>query len=177
MLWRFLRPALVFLLCGLAACTNAPPASSPEPPQTPAPAAEASPPLSIIQRGKASYYADDFHGRLTATGEAFDQNALTAASKVIPLGARAEITNLRTGKSVMVEVNDRGPHVRGRVIDLSRRAANEIGIYDGLAPVKVEARAADQPTPALRDKVAKVAAKRAKRQQIEEAHATDGPSS
>lgn len=115
----------------------------------------------IVQRGRASYYADRFHGRTTASGSQFDQNAMTGASKVIPLGARAEVTNLENGKSVMVEINDRGPHVRGRVVDLSRHAAHAIGIDDGVAPVKVEARASDQPTAELKEKVASIAAARA----------------
>jgi rare lipoprotein A len=140
----------------VAACaTREPP---PPPPQAAAP--DTAPP-SIIQRGKASYYADRFHGRTTADGSQFDQNALTAASRVIPLGATAEVTNLKNGKSVMVKVNDRGPHVRGRIVDLSRSAAQAIGIGDGVAPVTVEARASDQPTPELKEKVAAIAAARA----------------
>ncbi len=119
----------------------------------------------VIQQGKASYYADKFHGRKTATGERMDQNALTAASKELPLGSRAKVTNLATGESVIVDINDRGPFVPGRVIDLSKRAAQEINIHeDGVAPVKVEAKPEDQPTAELSKKVAKVAVAREKAQ-------------
>jgi len=78
-------------------------------------------PVAIIQHGKASYYADGFHGRPTATGAPFDQNALTAASNVIPLGAKGRSHKSAHRKSVIVEVNDRGPYVPGRVIDLAKR--------------------------------------------------------
>lgn len=82
----------------------------------------------------------NFHGRKTASGEAFNQHDLTAAHLTFPLGARARVTNLRTGESVEVEINDRGPHAKGRDIDLSKRAATVIGmIKAGTAPVKIEA--------------------------------------
>ena len=115
----------------------------------------------IVQQGKASYYADKFHGRTTASGERMDQNALTAASKELPLGSRAKVTNLATGESVMVDINDRGPFVPGRVIDLSKRAADTLDMReDGVAPVKVEVRPEDQPTLELKKKVTKVAVAR-----------------
>ena len=115
----------------------------------------------IVQQGKASYYADKFHGRTTVSGERMDQNALTAASKELPMGSRAKVTNLATGESVMVDINDRGPFVPGRVIDLSKRAADEPDMrQDGVAPVKVEVRPEDQPTPELKKKVTKVAVAR-----------------
>ena len=91
------------------------------------------------QVGIASYYADKFHGRKTANGERFNQNALTAAHKTLPLGTKVRVTSVRTGKSVVVRINDRGPFVKGRVIDLSRRAARELGmIKKGLTKVRVE---------------------------------------
>src|SRR5262245_45626881 len=96
------RPSLFLLLLLVASCATPPP--PPRPPEPPAIAERTEPaPSSIVQRGKASYYADHFHGKLTAAGTAFDQNEMTAASKVIPLGARAEVTNIHTGASVMVE--------------------------------------------------------------------------
>jgi rare lipoprotein A len=120
-------------------------------------------PSVVVQQGKASIYADKFHGRRTASGDIHDQNALTAASRVLPLGARATVTNLATGKAVQVKITDRGPYVGGRVIDLSRSAAARIGLgpRQGLAPVKVEAHARRQPTAELQEKVAALAVARA----------------
>jgi rare lipoprotein A len=104
------------------------------------------------QRGDASYYSDKFKGQPTATGEKFSQNKLTAASRELPLGTRATVTNEANGKSVNVTINDRGPYVDGRVIDLSKKAATKIGIGkdDGVAPVRVEARPSSQPTANLK---------------------------
>jgi rare lipoprotein A len=121
-------------------------------------------PSVVVQQGKASIYADKFHGRRTASGEIHDQNELTAASRILPLGAHATVTNLETGETVQVEITDRGPYARGRIIDLSRRAAARIGLdlRQGIAPVKVEAHARRQPTSELRDEVAQLAAARAK---------------
>ena len=109
----------------------------------------------VRQAGIASFYADKFQGRKTASGERFRQSALSAASRDLPLGARATVTNLETGDSVEVEINDRGPFVPGRVIDLTKRAAREIGITNekGIAPVAVEVKPESQPTQELREKV------------------------
>lgn len=86
--------------------------------------------------GIASFYGPGFHGRRTASGEIFNQNALTAAHRTLPFGTRVEVTNKDNGKSVIVTINDRGPFKRNRVIDLSKRAAEEIGmIQSGLANV------------------------------------------
>ena len=86
----------------------------------------------------ASWYGPGFHGHPTSSGERYNQQALTAASRTLPLGSHARVTNLRTGKSVVVRINDRGPFVRGRGIDLSRAAAHRIGIdHRGVAKVKV----------------------------------------
>jgi rare lipoprotein A len=127
------------------------------------PASAKDAPSVVVQQGKASIYADRFQGQRTASGEPHDQNALTAASRVLPLGARATVTNLETGKAVQVEITDRGPYVGGRIIDLSRVAAARIGLdrRQGLARVKVEAHARRQPTPALQEEVARLAALRA----------------
>ena len=95
----------------------------------------------IEQTGEASWYGKGFHGKKTASGEKFNQNDHTAAHPTLPLGTEAKVTNLETGKSVDVEINDRGPYVKGRDIDLSKEAAGEIGIHkDGAAPVKIEAK-------------------------------------
>ena len=86
----------------------------------------------------ASWYGPGFHGHPTSSGEVYNQQALTAASRTLPLGSHARVTNLRTGKSVVVRINDRGPFVRGRGIDLSRAAAHRLGIdHRGTAQVRV----------------------------------------
>ncbi|MCF7913981.1 MAG: septal ring lytic transglycosylase RlpA family protein [Spirochaetaceae bacterium] len=91
------------------------------------------------ETGYASWYGGKFQGRQTASGEVFDTNKLTAAHKTLPFGTVVEVTNLDNGKSIEVRINDRGPFVEGRVIDLSRAAAVKIGMMStGIAPVKVE---------------------------------------
>lgn len=113
---------------------------------------------TVEQHGKASYYGDQFHGRKTASGATMNQNAMTAASPNLPLGAKAKVTDTQTGKSVDVKVNDRGPYKKGRIIDVSKRAAKELDIKDeGVAPVKVEAKPSEQPTPELKTQVEQVA--------------------
>lgn len=112
----------------------------------------------LIQLGHASFYADMLHGRRTASGELMDQNAFTAASRTLPLGAYATVTNVENGRSVTVKINDRGPFTRGRIIDVSKRAADELDIRrSGVARVRVEVIADDQPTDALRDLVTEFA--------------------
>lgn len=89
--------------------------------------------------GKASWYGPGFHGNKTANGEIFNQNKLTAAHRSLPLGTKAEVTNLENGKKVEVKINDRGPYVKNRTIDLSRAAAKKLGMQeDGIARVKIE---------------------------------------
>ncbi len=89
--------------------------------------------------GTASWYGARFHGKKTASGEIYDQNKLTAAHKTVPLGSKARVTNLDNGNTVEVEINDRGPFVQGRIIDLSRAAARALGFVEsGTAPVRVE---------------------------------------
>jgi rare lipoprotein A len=91
-----------------------------------------------IMRGKASFYANKFHGRATASGEIFDQNKLTAAHRTLPFGTMVKVINLTNGRSVVVKINDRGPFVRGRIIDLSRAAAEAIDLIDmGVCEVEV----------------------------------------
>jgi rare lipoprotein A len=93
----------------------------------------------ISEEGQASYYADKFEGRATASGEIFQQRKLTAAHKTLPFGTEVRVTNLQNKKSVLVRINDRGPFVRGRIIDLSRAAAQEIDmIRAGIVPVRIE---------------------------------------
>lgn len=93
----------------------------------------------VVEKGKASYYADKFNGRKTANGEIFYNNKLTAAHKTLPFGTRVKVTNLRTGQSVKVRVNDRGPFVAGRSIDLSKKAAQKIGMVgEGVGNVQLK---------------------------------------
>ena len=89
--------------------------------------------------GLASYYAAKFHGRRTASGEKYSQKVLTAAHLTLPFGTLLKVTNLQNMKSVIVRINDRGPHVRGRIVDLSRAAAELIGMrHTGTARVELE---------------------------------------
>jgi rare lipoprotein A len=86
------------------------------------------------QSGKASWYGPGFHGRRTASGEVFNTNSMTAAHKTLPFGTRVKVTSRHTGRSVVVRINDRGPFVRGRVIDLSKASARALGMA-GLSDV------------------------------------------
>lgn len=101
----------------------------------------ASAPTSLPDGGEiglASYYADRFHGRQTASGERYDRNAYTAAHRRLPFGTKVQVTRLDTGSSVEVRINDRGPFVTGRVIDLSYAAAKKLGMLrKGVASVRV----------------------------------------
>ncbi|MBM0170924.1 septal ring lytic transglycosylase RlpA family protein [Altererythrobacter sp. C41] len=92
------------------------------------PAAPEEPAMRSLGSGVASYYGRRFHGRPTASGERFDMNGLTAAHRTLPFGSKVRVTNPRTGKSVVVRINDRGPFSGKRTIDLSRAAAEEIGL-------------------------------------------------
>jgi rare lipoprotein A len=86
----------------------------------------------------ASWYGPGFNGHRTSNGEIFDQHELTAASRTVPLGTYVRVTNLENGRSAIVRVNDRGPYVRGRGIDLSEGAAGRLGfVHGGVAPVRV----------------------------------------
>lgn len=89
--------------------------------------------------GKASYYADKFHGRLTSNGEVFHQDSLTCAHRTLPFGTLLKVTNKDNGKEVVVRVNDRGPFIGGRIVDLSRCAAKRLGMLkQGVAQVEVK---------------------------------------
>ena len=94
---------------------------------------------SYVKTGTASFYADKFEGRLTANGEIYYHAKRTAAHRTLPFGSIVKVTNLENGKYVVVRVNDRGPFVDNRIIDLSKSAAKELGFVDkGLAKVKIE---------------------------------------
>ncbi len=100
------------------------------------------PPISPLERdvqvGFASYYDSRFHGARTASGERYDERALTAAHRTLPFGTRVEVTNLGNGRSVVVTITDRGPFARGRIIDVSRRAARRLDfLRDGTARVRL----------------------------------------
>ena len=93
----------------------------------------------VLQKGKASFYSKKFTGRRTASGERMHNDSLTCAHRTYPFGTLLIVTNPANGNKVIVKVTDRGPYVKGRIIDLSVRAAKELGIYaQGIAPVIVE---------------------------------------
>lgn len=97
--------------------------------------------------GVASWYGEKFQGNPTASGELFDMNGLTAAHRLLPMGTKVKVTNLLNSKSVMVRINDRGPAIRGRLIDISKGAARAIGLLGlGLAPVQLEIVSTPEPT-------------------------------
>lgn len=111
----------------VSACSSRPPARVGAP-VAPAP--------GDTERGLASWYGDEFAGLPTASGETFDPSLLTAAHRTLPLGTVADVTNEKNGRTVRVTVNDRGPFVAGRIVDLSRGAAAEIGsVVEGVVPV------------------------------------------
>ena len=92
-----------------------------------------------VQMGKASWYGGKWHGGPTASGETYNKRSMTAAHRSLPFGTRVRVTNLRNGKSVVVRINNRGPYIKGRIIDLSEAAAEQLGmIKAGVVPVKVE---------------------------------------
>jgi rare lipoprotein A len=94
----------------------------------------------FVQTGIASWYGKDFQGKKTSNGEKYDMNAMTAAHKTLPLGVFVKIRNIDNGNEAIVRVNDRGPFVKGRIIDLSYAAAKKLGVdIVGTAPVRIEA--------------------------------------
>jgi rare lipoprotein A len=93
-----------------------------------------------VEEGIASWYGRDFHGQKTSNGEVYDMYAMTAAHKILPLGIFVKVRNLRNGREIVVRLNDRGPFVKGRIIDLSYTAARQLSIADvGTCPVRIEA--------------------------------------
>ena len=106
---------------------------------TTAPSSSPSELVGYKERGQASFYAMKYQFRQTANGERFNQYAQTAAHKTLPFNTRVRVTNLNNGKSVVVRINDRGPFIEGRIIDLSRSAFSAIGDIDsGLLNVEIE---------------------------------------
>jgi len=98
-----------------------------------------SPVTTVAAEGMASYYGKGFHGRRTASGQRFNQHALTAAHRSLRFGTRVRVTNLRNRKTVVVTINDRGPYAKGRIVDLSRAAAQHLGmIKSGVARVRLK---------------------------------------
>ena len=104
------------------------------------------PSLKEVERGQASFYGPSFHGRRTASGERYDQHALTAAHKTLPFGTLVRVRSLVTGKEVDVRVTDRGPFTRGRIIDVSRAAAEALGMI-GLGVKQVSLHIVESTTP------------------------------
>ncbi len=136
----------------LGACTGPQPAPAPtlalQPPPLPTvpPTVYPSEVPSFSQIGLASWYGRDFHHKTTASGERYDMHDLTAAHRSLPLDTLVRVTNLSNKRSVVVRINDRGPFAHGRIIDLSRGAAERLGMAKaGVAPVRVEVFDADQP--------------------------------
>lgn len=96
-------------------------------------------PAGYVQKGIASYYAGEFHGRKTSSGEIFDMNGLTCAHRMLPLGTIIRVVNLENGRSIVLRVNDRGPFKRGRILDVSREGARRLGFLEkGTALVSIE---------------------------------------
>jgi len=94
---------------------------------------------TVTETGKASYYADKFNGKPTASGATYNPRKLTAAHKTLPYGTKIKVTNLTTGKTVKVKVTDRGPFAKDRIIDLSKKAAEKIGMVQaGVVQVKIK---------------------------------------
>jgi len=138
------RSIIAFAYAGLlsiaiAGCSQQvqPPPAPMLPPPTPPPVAVVPHPAAPTKVTTASWYGPGFDGHKTSSGEVYHQQALTAASRTLPIGAHAKVTNLKTGKSVVVRINDHGPYVHGRGIDLSRAAAKKIGINHGVSKVAV----------------------------------------
>lgn len=123
-IWRYVPgTALLAVLIFMTACAGAPRRGE----------------AFRTQEGLASFYGRKFQGRLTASGERYDMYRLTAAHPSLPFGTRVRVTHLENGRYVTVRINDRGPFIAGRIIDLSYRAARELGmIQQGLARVRVE---------------------------------------
>jgi len=132
----FVAPLSGLLMLAAAGC--APSAPSTPPPQQAGPVAPESRNTGV-QKGEASFYADQFEGRSMANGETFSQNSDSAASKTLPLGSKAQVKNLENGRTAVVTIEDRGPHVAGRVIDVSKQTAKRLGmVEDGTAKVEVK---------------------------------------
>ncbi|GAB3658092.1 septal ring lytic transglycosylase RlpA family protein [Ramlibacter alkalitolerans] len=140
-----LLPALLLALF-VAGCSTTPDGSRPGPDPGavtrpaegtgPEPGAVTKPAEAELGRGRASWYGPGFHGKRTASGERFDMNALTAAHRSLPFGTRVRVRNAQNGREVVVRINDRGPWIAERIIDVSKAAAVALGLLQaGEAPV------------------------------------------
>ncbi len=110
------------------------------------------PTLSAQERGIASYYSDSFQGRKTASGEKYDKAKMTGAHKTLPFGTIVKVTRVDDGRSVKIRINDLGPYISGRIVELSGKAGEALGLYeDGLAEVTVEVLGRSDQTPTLAD--------------------------
>jgi peptidoglycan lytic transglycosylase len=150
--WVGIRGALVALAvaAGLSACAAPSPVAiaPPLPSVPPPPVAHQEKTPSFTQTGLASWYGKTRKTKRTASGEKLDNKAMTAAHRSLPMNTIVRVTNLSNGASVVVRINDRGPFVAGRVIDVSPAAASGLGMKEaGIAPVRLEVFAADQATP------------------------------
>jgi rare lipoprotein A len=95
--------------------------------------------IGMKERGIASWYGDDFHGWVTASGEIYDMHTLTAAHRTLPLGTIVRVTNVVNGRNVVIRINDRGPYVNGRILDLSYAAAKRLDmLHDGISAIQLE---------------------------------------
>ena len=135
---RGVRPqaaALLALVLSLWGCATVGPGDTPVPSEAP----KSTRAGLASEMGLASWYGKRHHGRLTASGVVFDQNALTAAHRTLPFGTRVRVTNLENGRQVVVQITDRGPYWNRRVIDLSREAAQALGMLTpGVVRVRLE---------------------------------------
>ena len=120
------------VLTVLTGCATAPDPRRPES----EPGALTKSPGVELDRGRASWYGPGFHGKRTASGERFDMNDLTAAHRTLPFGTRVRVRNIQNGREVVVRINDRGPHISDRIIDLSKAAGAALDLlHAGVAPV------------------------------------------
>ena len=132
------RCAAIFVLLLLAACAHGTRRSESEAGGEPRASAGPSPEGTPLAEGMASYYGDAFRGRRTASGEAFDPDALTAAHRTLAFGTCLRVENPANGRAVRVRVNDRGPYAHGRILDLSERAARALDLLrQGVALVRL----------------------------------------
>ncbi|OAI15599.1 hypothetical protein A1359_09295 [Methylomonas lenta] len=141
--------AVLISLLTLSACKSKPPSTHVE--KKPEQAASTTPEPTHKEVGEASWYGPGLQGKQTANGDTFDQKDLTAAHPSLPMGSKATVTNLENGKKVEVIINDRGPNVENRVIDLSGAAANKLDMKkDGTVQVKIVTKAKHKKRPVKR---------------------------
>ena len=153
-----IRPAIfapwAIVALALTGCaTIGPSTETPTPERPPRQTREPKPPGRDIQVGVASWYGKPHHGRVTASGDVFNMHALTAAHPTLPLGSRVLVTNVKNGRSVEVLINDRGPIIPGRIIDLSYAAAQKLdAVDDGTFQVRIRMLRAGQAPDGGRDR-------------------------